>query len=75
MGSMITNNGRCTRNEIQNCHSKSSIKQEKYFFISKLELNFKKTRGKCYIWSIIFMVLKFDEFRKAEQKCLENFVM
>jgi len=56
-----------TWNAIQNCPSKSSIKQEKYFFIGKLELNFRKTPVKCYIWSIVFVVLKLGHFGKQIQ--------
>jgi len=38
----------------QDCHGKSSIQQEHYFFTRKLGLNLRKKLVKCYIWRIAF---------------------
>jgi len=46
--------------------TKAALNKENTFFVSKLELNFRKTPVKCYIWSIVFMVLKLGHFRKEQ---------
>jgi len=53
LGSMLTNDGRCT------CEIKSSIamakaafNKKKTLFTSKLDLNLRKKLVKCYIWSM-----------------------
>jgi len=55
LGSMLTNDGRCT------CEIKSRIvmakavfSMKKNFFTSKLDLNLRKKLIKCYIWNMAF---------------------
>jgi hypothetical protein len=53
LGSMITNDARCTR-EIQSriAMEKAAFNKKKTLFTSKLDLNLSKKLVKCYIWSI-----------------------
>ena len=65
LGSMITNNARCTR-EIKSrvAMTKAPFNRKKTLFTSKLDLNLRKKLLKCYIWSIACMVLKLGHFGK-----------
>jgi len=63
LDSILTNDGRCT------CEVKSRIvmaeaafSKKKSLFTSKLDLNLRKKLVKCYLWSIVFMVLKLGPF-------------
>jgi hypothetical protein len=53
LGSMITNDARCTR-EIKSriAMAKATFNKKKNLFTSKLDLNLRKKLVKCYIWSI-----------------------
>jgi len=51
LGSMLTNDGRCTREIKSRIAMENCIQQEK-LFTSKLDLNLKKKLVKCYIWSM-----------------------
>jgi len=52
LGSMLTNDGRCTR-EIKSrlAMAKAAFNKKKTLFTSKLDLNLRKKLVKCYIWS------------------------
>jgi hypothetical protein len=52
LGSMITNDARCTR-EIKSriAMAKAAFNNKKNLFTSKLDLNLRKKLVKCYIWS------------------------
>jgi hypothetical protein len=65
LGSMITNDARCTR-EIKSriALAKAAFNKKKTLFTSKLDLNLRMKLVKCYIWSIAFMVLKRGHFGK-----------
>jgi len=73
LGSMLTNDGRCT------CEIKSRIvmafSKKKTLFTSKLDLNLRKKLIKCYIWSMAFYGAETWTFRAADQKYLESFEM
>jgi hypothetical protein len=53
LGSMITNDARCTR-EIQSriAMEKAAFNKKKTLFTSKLDLNLMTKLVKCYIWSL-----------------------
>ena len=53
LGSMITNDARCTH-EIKSriAMAKAAFNRKKTSFTSKLDLNLRKKLVKCYIWSI-----------------------
>jgi len=53
LGSMLTNDGRCTR-EIKSriAMAKAAFNKKKVLFTSTLDLNLRKKLVKCYIWSM-----------------------
>jgi hypothetical protein len=76
LGSMITNDTRCTR-EIK-CRiimEKASYNQKKTSITSKLDLNLRKKLVKCYFWSIAFYGAKTWTLRKIDHTYLESFDM
>jgi hypothetical protein len=53
LGSMITNDTRCTREfKSRIAMAKAAFNKKKNLFTSKLDLNLRKKLVKCYIWSI-----------------------
>jgi hypothetical protein len=76
LGSMITNDARCTR-EIKSriAMAKAAFNKKKNLFTSKLDLNLRKKLVKCYIWSIAFCGAEKWTLRKVDQKYLESFEM
>ena len=42
--------------------AKAAFNKKKILFTSKLDLNLRKKLVKCYIWSMVFMVLKLGRF-------------
>jgi hypothetical protein len=76
LGSMITNDARCTR-EIKSWipMTKAAFNKKQAPFTSKLDLNFRKKLVKCYIWSISFYAAEKWTLRKVDQKYLESFEM
>jgi hypothetical protein len=76
LGSMITNNARCT------CEIKSRIamvkvafNKKKNLFTSKLDLNLRKKLVNCYTWSIDLCGAEMRTLRKVDQKYIESFEM
>ena len=76
MGSMLTNDGRCT------CEIKSRIamleaafSKKKTLFISILDLILRKKLLKCYIWGMALYGAETWTLRTAIQKYLESFEM
>ena len=59
MGSMLTDDGRCTC-EIKSrfAMAKAAFNKKKNLFTSKLDLNLRKKLVKCYVWN---MALYGDE--------------
>jgi hypothetical protein len=76
LGSMITNDARCTR-EIKSriAMAKTAFTKKKNLFTSKLELNLRKKLVKCYIWSIALYGAETWTLREVDQKYLESFEM
>jgi len=73
-GSMLTNDGRCTR-EIKSriAMAKAAFSKKKTLFTSKLDLNLRKKLIKCYIWSVALYGAETWTLRAADQKYLESF--
>jgi hypothetical protein len=74
LGSMITNDARCTR-EIKSriAMAKTAINKKKNLFTSKLDLNLRKKLVKCYIWNIALNGAEKWTLRKMDQNYLESF--
>ena len=76
LGSMLTNDGRCTR-EIKSriAMAKAAFSKKRTLFTSKLDLNLRKKLIKCYIWSMALYGAETWTLRAADQKYLESFEM
>ena len=76
LGSMTTNNVRCTR-EIKSRISiaKAALKKKKTLFTSKLDLNLRKKLVKYYIWSTVLYGAETWTLREVDEKYLERFKM
>jgi hypothetical protein len=76
LGSMITNDARCTR-EIKSriAMAKAAFNKKKNLSTSKLDLNLRKKLVKCYIWSIALYGAETWTLRKMDQKYLKSFEM
>jgi len=76
LGSMLTNDGRCTC-EIKSriAMAKAAFNKKKTLFTSKLDLNLRKKLVKCYICSMALYGAKNWTLRAADQKYLESFEM
>jgi hypothetical protein len=53
LGSMITNDARCTREIKSGIVMTKAAFNKKTLFTSKLDLNLRKKLVKCYTWSIV----------------------
>jgi len=62
LGSLLTNDGRCTREMKSRIAMAKAAFSKKTLFTSKLDLNMRKKLIKFYIWSMDFMVLKLGRF-------------
>jgi len=74
LGSILTNDGRCT------CEIKSRIamanaafNKKRALFTSTLDLKLRKKLVKCYIWSIALYGVETWTIRAVDQKHLERF--
>jgi len=76
LGSMLTNNGRCTC-EIKSriAMAKAAFSKKKNLFTSKLDLNLRKKLTKCYIRCMALYGAETWTLRAADQKYLESFEM
>jgi len=76
LGSVLTNDGRCSR-EIKSRigMAKTAFNKKKNLFTSTLDLNLRKKLVKCYIWSMAFYGTETWAHRAADQKHLEDFEM
>ena len=76
LGSMLTDDGRCTC-EIKSriAMAKAAFNKKKNLFTSKLELNLRKKLVKCYVWSMDLYGAEIWTFRATDQKRLESFEM
>jgi hypothetical protein len=76
LGSMITNDARCTRKiKARIAMAKAAFNKKKTLFTSKLDLKLRKKLVKCYIWSIALYGAETWTLRKIDQKYLESFEM
>jgi hypothetical protein len=68
LGSMITNDARCTREiKYRIAMAKAAFNKKKNFFTSKLDLNLRKKLVKYYIWSIALYGAETWTLRKVDQ--------
>jgi len=75
LGSMITNDGRCTCEiKCRIAMSKAQCNKKWVLFTSTLDLKLKKKLVKCYIWSIALRVYG-AETRAVDRKHLVSFGM
>jgi len=76
LGSMLTNDGRCTC-EIKSriAMAKAAFNKKKTLFTSTLDLNLRKKLVKCHIWSMALYGAETWTLRAADQKYLESFEM
>jgi hypothetical protein len=75
LDSMITNDGRCTREIKSRIALAKATFNKKTLFTSKLELNLREKLVKCYIWSIALYGAETWTLGKVDQKYLESFEM
>jgi hypothetical protein len=76
LGSMITNDARCTRKiKSRIAMEKAAFNTKKALFTSKLDLNLRKKLANCYILSIALYGVETWTLRKVDQKHLESFEM
>jgi hypothetical protein len=75
LGSMITNDVRCTQEIKARIAMAKAAFNKKTLFTSKLHLELRKRPVKCYIWSIALYGTETWTLRKVDQKYLESFKM
>jgi hypothetical protein len=75
LGSMITNDERCTWEIKSTIAMAKAAFNKKTLFTSKLELCFRKKLVKCYTWSIALYGAKTWTLQKVDQKYMECFEM
>jgi len=76
LGSMITNDARCTREiKFRIAMVKAAFNNKKTQFTSQVDLNLRKKLVKCYIWSIALCGAETWILQKIDQKYLEIFEM
>ena len=75
MGSMLTNDGRCSREIESRIAMAKAALNKKNLFTSILDLNLRKKLVKYYIWSMALYGAETWTLRAADQKRLENFEM
>jgi hypothetical protein len=66
---MLANDGRCMC-EIKSriAMAKTAFNKKKALFTSKLDLNLRKILVKCYIWSMVSLLLKLGRFGQQIRK-------
>jgi hypothetical protein len=72
VGTTITNNARCPREIKFRITTPKATFNKKILFISRLDLNLKKTLVNCYIWGIALYGADTKTLRKVDQKYLGN---
>jgi len=74
LGSMITEDGRCTCDiKSRIVMAKAAFNKKKNLFTSKFDLNLRKRLVRCYVWSIALYGAETWRLRATDQKHLENF--
>ena len=63
VGSILTNDERCTcEMKCRIAMAKAAFNKKRTLFTSTLDLGLRKKLVKCYIWSIVYIVLKLGRF-------------
>jgi hypothetical protein len=76
LGSMITNDARCTREiKARIAMAKAAFNKRNTLFTSKLDLELKKKLVECYIWSIALYGAETWTLKKLGRKYMESFEM
>jgi len=75
LGSMLTNDGRCTREIKSRIAMAKAAFSKKTPFTSKLDLILRKKLIKCYIWSMALYGAETWTLRTTDQKYLKSFEM
>ena len=76
MGSILTNDGRCTCEiKCRTAMATAEFNKKRALFTSTLDLELRKKLVKCYIWSIILYGAETWTLRAVDQKNLESFEM
>jgi len=75
LGSMLTNDERCTWEIKSMIAMTKAAFNKKTLFISKLELCFRKKLVKCYTWSIALYGAETWTLQNVDQKYVECFEM
>jgi len=75
LGSMLTNDGRCTREMKSRITMAKAAFNKKNLFTSKLDLNLRKKLLKYYIWRMALYGAETWTIQAADQKYLESFEM
>jgi hypothetical protein len=75
LGSMITNDARCTRGIKPTIAMAKAAFNRKILLTSKLDLNIRKKVLKCYICSIALHGAETWTLRKVDQKYVDSFEM
>lgn len=73
LGSTITNVAICTREITQDCHGKSSTRQDEETFHQQTELQPMEKIVKLYICSLAVHGAETWTLRRLDEKCLEIF--
>jgi len=76
LGSILTNDGRCTCEvKCRIAMAKSAFNKKKALFTSTLDLELRKKLVKCYIWDITVYGAETWTLQAIDQKQLESFEM
>jgi len=76
LGSILTNDGRCTCEiKCRIAMAKAAFNKKRTLFTSTLDLELRKKLVKCYIWSIVLYGAETWTLRAVDQKHLESFEM
>jgi methyl coenzyme M reductase subunit D len=63
LDSILTNDERCTCEiKCMFAMAKATFKKKRALFTNTLDLELRKKLVKCYVWSIVYMVLKLGRF-------------
>jgi len=63
VGNISTNDGRCICEiKCRIAMAKAAFNKKRTLFTSTLDLELRKKLVKCYVWSILYMVLKLGRF-------------
>ena len=76
LGSILTNDGRCTCEiKCRIATAKAAFNKKRTLFTSTLDLELRKKLVKCHIWSIALYGAETWTLRTVDQKHLESFEM